>query len=80
MLELGAAYILGLLHFSIPKELAVTYLLFQLRYLFFSYLIVYFFAAPYTLLIFIIAILLADFSFYVGIANYVEAMEEMNDD
>lgn len=75
-------YFTGGINYSVPNELSLTYILVQLRFLFFSFVLTYYFAVPYTVLTMVIAVLFADFRFYIEFVNYIEAIlgyEEQED-
>lgn len=67
-------YFTGGINYSVPPELSLSYILLQLRFLFFSYLITYYFVVPYTVLTMVITVLLADFRFYLEFNEYIESM------
>lgn len=67
-------YFTGGVNYSVPSELSLSYALLQIRFLFFSYVITYYFAVPYTVLTMVIAVLLADFRFYIEFNDYIESM------
>lgn len=72
-------YFTGGVNYSVPAELSFSYILLQLRFLFFSYLITYYFAVPYTVLTMVITVLLADFRFYVEFIDYIESVLGVDD-
>jgi hypothetical protein len=73
-------YFTGGASYSVPNELSFTYILLQIRFLFFSYVITYYFAAPYTVLIIVLSVLLADFRFYIDFSDYIDSMLEPEDE
>lgn len=78
-------YFTGGVSYSVPNELSFTYILTQLRFLFFSYVITYYFAVPYTIITMVVAVLLADFRFFIDFSDYIDSMsneleEDMDDE
>jgi len=73
-------YFTGGANYSVPSELSFTYILTQLRFLFFSYIIAYYFAVPYTVITMAIAVLLADFRFFIDFSEYIEAITDNSDE
>ena len=71
-------YFSGGANYSIPKELAFDYCLRQLRFIFISYLITYYFAANYYVLTMALAMVLADLRYYIDFEEYMN--QEDSDD
>lgn len=67
-------YFTGGFNYSVPLELSLTYALVQLRFLFFSFVITYYFAVPYTVITMALAVLVADMRFYIDFNDYIEAV------
>lgn len=67
-------YFTGGFNYSVPLELTLTYALVQLRFLFFSFVITYYFAMPYTVITMALAVILADIRFYVDFNDYIESL------
>lgn len=72
-------YFTGGLQFSIPNELWLTYILKVVKYLFASFVISVYFSMPYTVLTMAIAVLLADFKFYLEVQNYLDLLLDEED-
>jgi len=73
-------YFTGGFNYSVPLELSLTYILVQLRFLFFSFVITYYFAVPYTVITMALAVLIADMRFYIDFNDYIEAVLGLNDE
>lgn len=73
-MRLVVTYFTGGISYSVPNDLTLTYAIVQLRFLFFSFLITYYLAVPYTVAIMVIAVLLADFRFYLDFGYYIESI------
>lgn len=73
-MKLVLTYFTGGANYSVPNELSFTYILTQLRFIFFSYIITYYFAVPYTVLTMALAVLFADFRFFVDFSEYIDAI------
>lgn len=73
-------YFTGSINYSVPYELTLSYMLLQLRFLFFSYVITYYFAVPYTVLTMVLSVLLSDFRFYIEFNDYIESLQEPEDE
>ena len=67
-------YFTGGYSYSVPLELTLTYVLVQLRFLFFSFVITYYFAVPYTVITMAVAVILADMRFYIDFNDYIDAV------
>lgn len=67
-------YFTGGFNYSVPLELTLTYVLVQLRFLFFSFVITYYFAVPYTVVTMALAVIIADMRFYIDFNDYIEAV------
>ena len=64
--------------YSVHRDFSLTYALTQVRFIFFSFILVTYFMQPYTVLTFVLAVLLADFRFFLDYNNYIDAV--MGDD
>lgn len=73
-------YFTGGFNYSVPLELSLTYILVQLRFLFFSFVITYYFAVPYTVITMALAVLIADMRFYIDFNDYIDAVLGLNDE
>jgi hypothetical protein len=73
-------YFTGGFNYSVPLELSLTYVLVQLRFLFFSFVITYYFAVPYTVITMALAVLIADMRFYIDFNDYIDAVLGLNDE
>lgn len=73
-------YFTGGFNYSVPLELSLTYILVQLRFLFFSFVITYYFAVPYTVMTMALAVLIADMRFYIDFNDYIEAVLGLDDE
>ena len=51
-----------------------------MRFLFFSYIISYYFAAPYVVLTMVISVLLADFRFFIDFSDYIDSIMDEDDE
>ena len=60
----------GVTH-AIPAELAFDYALRQLRFIFISFIITYYFAADYSVITMAIAVILADLRFHMDFDTYM---------
>jgi hypothetical protein len=69
-------YFTGGASYSVPTELIFTYVLTQLRFLFFGFVIVYYFQVPYTVIIMALSVLLADYRFFIDFTDYMNLMTE----
>jgi hypothetical protein len=72
-LKLVLTYFTGGAKYSVPSEFALTYIITQLRFLFFSFVLSYYFSVPYTVITMALAVLLADFRFYIDFTTYVDS-------
>jgi high-affinity K+ transport system ATPase subunit B len=79
-LKLVLTYFTGGASYSVPNELSFTYILTQLRFIFLSYVITYYFAVPYTVLTMVTAVLLADFRFFIDFSDYIDAIMGVEDE
>lgn len=67
--------------YSVHRDFSLTYALTQIRFIFFSFLAVTYFAQPYTVLTLVLAVLFADFRFFLDYNTYIDAfMSEDADD
>lgn len=73
-------YFTGGASYSVPNELSFTYILIQLRFLFFSYVLTYYFAVPYTVITMAIAVVLADLRFFIDFSEYIDAILNTSED
>lgn len=73
-------YFTGGFNYSVPLELSLTYILVQLRFLFFSFVITYYFAVPYTVITMALAVLIADMRFYIDFNDYIDAVLGLNNE
>lgn len=64
-------YFSGGVNHAIPAELAFDYILRQLRFIFISFIITYYFAVEYSVITMAIAVILADLRFYMDFDNYI---------
>lgn len=64
-------YFLGGVTHAIPGELAFDYALRQLRFIFISFILTYYFAAEYSVITMAIAVILADLRFYMDFDTYM---------
>lgn len=64
-------YFSGGVNHAIPVELAFDYILRQLRFIFISFIITYYFAAEYSVITMAIAVILADLRFFMDFDNYI---------
>lgn len=84
MIHNALVYISGGFMYSVHRDFSMTYALTQLRFIFFSFVIVTYFMQPYTVLTFVLAVLLADFRFFLDYNNYIDAImgndEELEDE
>ena len=64
-------YFTGGANYGIPNALAFEYCIRQLRFIFISYLITYYFQAEYTIVIMASAMVLADLRFYIDFDEYM---------
>lgn len=71
----------GVTH-AIPGELAFDYALRQLRFIFISFILTYYFAADYSVITMAIAVILADLRFYMDFDMYMSIVnaEEISSD
>ena len=67
-------YFTGGASYSVPADLTFTYILTQLRFLFFGFVIGYYFAVPYTVATMAISVLLADFRFFIDFTEYMDIL------
>lgn len=73
-------YFTGGVNYSVPYELSFSYILLQLRFLFFGYVISYYFVVPYTVITMAMCVLLADFRFYMEFVDYIESILGIDDE
>lgn len=66
--------------YSVHKDFSLTYALTQIRFIFFSFLAVAYFAQPYTVLTLVIAVLLADFRFFLDYNTYIDSFMGEDDE
>lgn len=62
-----------------PNDLALTYGLTQLRFLFTGFAIAWVLLIPYSVAIMAASVLLADFRFYIDFTDYIES-EDIDDE
>lgn len=79
-MKLVLTYFTGGASYSVPNELSFTYILTQLRFLFFSYVITYYFAVPYTVITMAVAVLFADFRFFVDFSEYIDSISNQSEE
>lgn len=63
-----------------PESLALTYLLGVIRTILLALVICYYFQAPFSVLTIAIAILYADFRFYMDFSNFMDKMDGSMED
>ncbi len=73
-------YFTGGFSFSVPNEFAFTYALVQFRFLFYSFLICYGLVVPYTVVIMVVTVLLADLRFYIDFNEYIDMISSEGED
>lgn len=75
-------YFLGGVSYAIPGELAFDYIIRQLRFIFISFIITYYFSADYSVITMAIAVILADLRFYMDFDIYMSIVngEEISSD
>lgn len=73
-------YFTGGASYSVPNSLLVTYVLAQLRFLFFGFMIVYYLQVPYTVSIMALSVLLADFRFFIDFSAYMDMIVDSEED
>lgn len=73
-------YFTGGNKYTIPFDFALSYGLTILRFLFASFVISYYFALEYTVLTMSLAVLLADFRFYLDFNQVIEELDEEDED
>jgi hypothetical protein len=79
-LKSAVTYFTGGFNYSVPLELSLTYILVQLRFIFFSFVITYYFTVPYTVITMALAVILADMRFYIDFNDYIEAVLGLTDE
>lgn len=83
LLKSVITYFTGGTNYSIPPELGLSYLLLQLRFLVYGYVISYYFQVQYSEITAALGILLADFRFFIDFNDYIESVltsEEEDDE
>lgn len=65
-------YFTGGLVFSIPNDFWLEYTIRIFKYIFFSFIISMYFEVSYTALTMALAVVLADFKFYLDVQNYLD--------
>lgn len=73
-------YFTGGANYSVPTELSMTYILIQLRFILFSYIVTYYFEAQYTAITMVLAAILADLRFFLDFSTYIESLNADNGD
>jgi hypothetical protein len=73
-LRLVITYFTGGASYSVPSDLALTYVLTVIRFLFFGFILSYYFQMPYTVVTMSLSILLADFRFFVDFTQYMDVL------
>jgi hypothetical protein len=68
-------YFSGGVSHAIPTELAFDYALRQLRFIFISFILTYYFAADYSVITMAIAIILADLRFHMDFDTYMALVD-----
>jgi len=73
-------YFTGGASYSVPNTLVLTYILTQLRFLFFSFVISYYFGMPYTVITMSISVLLADLRFFIDFSDFMDKVFGLEED
>jgi len=73
-------YFTGGLKYPIPSELGLSYLLVQIRFLAYGYVISSYFNTDFTALTAILCILIADFRFFIDFIDYIEAILDSSEE
>jgi CBS domain containing-hemolysin-like protein len=68
-------YFTGGVKYSVPESLALNYLLGVIRIILLALVLCYYFQAPFSVLTIAIAILYADFRFYMDFSNYMDMID-----
>jgi hypothetical protein len=80
MIHNAIVYLSGGFTYSVHKDFILTYALTQVRFIFFSFLLVTYFVQPYTVLTLVLAVVLADFRFFLDYNTYIEAVLGQDED
>lgn len=73
-------YFTGGASYSVPADLSLTYLLIQLRFLFFGFVISYYFETSYTVLTMALSVILADLRFFIDFSEFMDRFFESDED
>ena len=73
-------YFTGGVNYAVPGTLAFDYCLRQLRFVFASFVITYYFKTEYSVITMVIAMLLADLRFYIDFDEYMEQVNNQEEE
>ena len=73
-------YFSGGVNYAVPSTLAFDYCLRQLRFVFISYLISYYFQADYNIITMACAMVLADLRFYMDFDEYMSLHDKLSEE
>ena len=75
-------YFTGGASYSVPNDLSLTYILTQLRFLFFGFVVSYYFEMPYTVLTMALSVILDDLRFFIDFSEFMDKLfeSEIDDD
>lgn len=73
-------YFTGGVKYSVPESLALTYVMGIARILVFAYLLSMYFGVDFNSLTAILAVLYADFRFYLDFSHYMELLDASEND
>ena len=79
-MRLVITYFTGGASYSVPSDLALTYILTLIRFLFFGFVISYYFQMPYTVITMSLSVLLADFRFFVDFTEYMDTLMGLSEE
>ena len=79
LLKSVITYFSGGANYAIPSELAFDYCIRQLRFIFISFVITYYFKAEYSIITMAVAMLLADLRFYIDFDEYMSVANTTDD-
>lgn len=73
-------YFTGGASYSVPNDLYLTYILTQLRFLFFGFVLSYYFGVQYSVLTMALSVLLADLRFFIDFSEFMDKLFEYDSD
>lgn len=73
-------YFTGGTKYSVPADLGLSYLLLQLRFMLFGYVVSYYFDTPFSAVTAALCIVLADLRFFIDFTDYIDSQLEPEDD